>query len=223
MLSEILVSVKNLTKSYGKGSLAVKVLEIKSLEIRKGDFTAVTGPSGGGKTTLFNLIGGLDEPSGGVILFEGRKISGLSQTALCHYRRKKIGFVFQSFHLLPGLTALDNVLVPALSGGNAFRQRARDLLQRVGLKGREHRRPGMLSGGEQQRVAIARALIMKPDLILADEPTGNLDTASGGQIIKLLMELNGEGKTILVATHDDRVAKACSGSIRMADGRIVED
>lgn len=217
------MSVKNLTKSYGKGSLAVKVLEIKSLEIRKGDFTAVTGPSGGGKTTLFNLIGGLDEPSGGVILFEGRKISGLSQTALCHYRRKKIGFVFQSFHLLPGLTALDNVLVPALSGGNAFRQRARDLLQRVGLKGREHRRPGMLSGGEQQRVAIARALIMKPDLILADEPTGNLDTASGGQIIKLLMELNGEGKTILVATHDDRVAKACSGSIRMADGRIVED
>lgn len=217
------MSVKNLTKSYGKGSLAVKVLEIKSLEIREGDFTAVTGPSGGGKTTLFNLIGGLDEPSGGVILFEGRKISGLSQTALCHYRRKKIGFVFQSFHLLPGLTALDNVLVPALSGGNAFRQRARDLLQRVGLKGREHRRPGMLSGGEQQRVAIARALIMKPDLILADEPTGNLDTASGGQIIKLLMELNGEGKTILVATHDDRVAKACSGSIRMADGRIVED
>lgn len=220
-MSEILVSVQNLTKSYGKGSLTVKVLDIKSLEIRRGDFIAVTGPSGGGKTTLLNLIGGLDRPSGGEIFFAGEKISGWAEARLCDFRRKRIGFVFQAFHLLPGLTALNNVLVPALSGGRASRQRAKELLALVGLKGKEHRRPGMLSGGEQQRVAIARALVMDPELILADEPTGNLDTASGAQIINLLRELNRDGKTVLVATHDQKVAGACSGVIKIADGRVV--
>lgn len=221
MRQDTLVSVKNLTKHYGKGDLAVKALDIKSLEIRRGDFIALTGPSGGGKTTLLNLIGGLDRPSGGEILFEGKKITGQPESVLCNFRRNKIGFVFQAFHLIPGLTALKNVLVPALPGGGAGRQRAMALLDMVGLKGKENRRPGMLSGGEQQRVAIARALMLDPELILADEPTGNLDTASGAQIINLLLDLNRDGKTILVATHDQRAAEVCSRVIRIVDGKMV--
>lgn len=218
---DFLVTAKNLIKHYGKGDLAVRALEIKSLEIMRGDFIAVTGPSGGGKTTLLNLIGGLDRPSGGEILFEGKRLTGQPEALLCNFRRRKIGFVFQAFNLLPGLTALKNVLVPALPAGGASRQRARELLWMVGLKGKEGRRPGMLSGGEQQRVAIARALILDPDLILADEPTGNLDSKSGEQIITLLSTLNRQGKTILVATHDRRVAEVCSKTISIVDGRIV--
>jgi len=218
---EILVAVKNLTKHYGKGDLAVKVLGIKSLEIRRGDFIAVTGPSGGGKTTLLNLIGGLDRPSGGEVLFAGKNIAGRSEAFLCNFRREKVGFIFQAFHLLPGLTALKNVLVPTLPAGVANRHRARELLGLVGLKGKEQRRPGMLSGGEQQRVSIARALVMDPEIILADEPTGNLDTASGLQIIDMLKKLNRQGKTILVATHDLRVAEVSDRIIRLEDGQMI--
>jgi len=219
----ILISVKNLTKTFGKGSLAVRVLDLKCLEIREGDFIAVTGPSGCGKTTLLNLLSALDRPSGGDIFFRGENIVGLNEAALCRYRRAKIGFVFQSHHLIPSLSALKNVLLPALTTGNGFPGRARQLLGMVGLAGKERRLPGQLSGGEQQRVAIARSLIMDPDLILADEPTGNLDTTSGERIIDLFKKLNLQGKTMVMATHDPQVAEACGRIIRLRDGRVVSD
>jgi len=219
--SGVLISVRNLTKVYGKGPLAVKALDIKELEIRRGEFVSVTGPSGCGKTTLLNLLGALDRPSSGDIFFEGKSIVGLSEAGLCRYRREKVGFIFQAFHLIPTLSALKNVQVPAfpLRGGGS-RQRARRLLEAVGLAGKEGRRPGALSGGEQQRVAIARALLLDPELILADEPTGNLDTAAGAEIISLLEKLNRQGKTVIVASHDQRVVAACNRNIRMMDGHI---
>lgn len=221
MEQDVLVSVRNLSKYFGKGDLSARVLDLKILEVRKGDFTALTGPSGCGKTTLLNLLGGLDRPSSGDIVFGGRSIVNRGESSLCIFRRSKIGFVFQAFNLIPGLTALKNVLVPALPAGSASRRQAMEILKLVGLEGKEHRRPGSLSGGEQQRVAIARALILDPDLILADEPTGNLDSESGTRIIDLLKKLNKQGKTIIVATHDQRVAEACSKIIRMVDGRII--
>lgn len=222
MEQDVLISVRNLSKYFGKGDLFARVLDLERLEVRKGDFTALTGPSGCGKTTLLNLLGGLDRPSGGEIVFAGRSIVNRGESSLCIFRRSKIGFVFQAFNLIPGLTALKNVLVPALPAGSASRRQAMEILKLVGLEGKEHRRPGSLSGGEQQRVAIARALILDPCLLLADEPTGNLDSESGGRIIELLKKLNEKGKTIIVATHDQRVAEACSKIIRMVDGRIVD-
>ncbi|KJR98011.1 MAG: ABC transporter ATP-binding protein [Peptococcaceae bacterium BRH_c4a] len=221
--NNILISVKNLTKTYGKGNLAARVLDLKHLEIMEGDFISVTGPSGCGKSTLLNLLSALDRPSGGDIFFRGENIVGLNETALCKYRKAKIGFVFQSHHLIPSLNALKNVLLPALTTGNGFPGRARELLGMVGLAGKERRLPGQLSGGEQQRVAIARSLIMDPDLILADEPTGNLDTASGEIILDLFKRLNRLGKTMIMATHDPQVAGACGRIIRLRDGRIVSD
>lgn len=221
MEQDVLILVNNLSKYFGKNDHATRVLDIKRLQVRKGDFTALTGPSGCGKTTLLNLLGGLDRPSGGEIFFSGKSIINRGESSLCHFRRSKIGFVFQAFNLIPGLTALKNVLAPALPTGGASRRKAMEILRSVGLEGKEHRRPGSLSGGEQQRVAIARALILDPDLILADEPTGNLDSESGARIIDLLKKLNDQGKTIIVATHDQRVAEACSKIIGMVDGRII--
>jgi ABC-type lipoprotein export system ATPase subunit len=216
-----LISIKNLTKIYGKGDLAVKALDIKSLEIGRGELVALTGPSGCGKTTLLNLLGALDRPSSGDILFGGKSIVRLGEAALCRFRREKVGFIFQAYHLIPALSALQNVLAPAIPLGNGHRQRARELLGLVGLAGKEGRRPGALSGGEQQRVAIARALLLDPELILADEPTGNLDSVSGAGIIELIKQLNRQGKTVLVATHDPRVAEICERNIRLVDGRVV--
>lgn len=222
MEQDVLISVSNLSKLFGKGKLTNRVLDLQRFEVRKGAFTALTGPSGCGKTTLLNLLGGLDRPSGGEILFAGRSIVNRGESSLCNFRRNNIGFVFQAFNLITSLTALKNVLVPALPEGGATRRQAMEVLRMVGLEGKEHRRPGSLSGGEQQRVAIARALILDPELILADEPTGNLDSESGARIIELLRRLNEKGKTIIVATHDQRVAEACSKIIRMVDGRIVD-
>jgi len=220
---EVLISARNLTRVYGKGSLAVKVLDIGRLEIRRGEFVAVTGPSGCGKTTLLNLLGALDRPSEGDIFFEGKNIAFQDEKSLCRFRRKKIGFVFQAYHLIPTLSALKNVLVPTYPAGGGQLGRARRLLGLVGLAGKENRLPDQLSGGEQQRVAIARALILDPELILADEPTGNLDSAAGAGIVNLLKDLNRRGKTVLVATHHRRVAQACGRRIRLEDGRIIED
>ncbi|MHB1041666.1 MAG: ABC transporter ATP-binding protein [Eubacteriales bacterium] len=223
MGGEVLISVRNLARVYGRGPSSVKALDVERLDIVKGDFVAVTGPSGCGKTTLLNLLGGLDGPSRGDIFFAGVEISGLGEGALCRYRREKVGFVFQSYCLLPTLSALQNVLAPALPLGNGrqSRERARELLRLVGLAGKEGRRPGELSGGEQQRVAVARALLLDPELILADEPTGNLDSAAGAEIVGLLQSLNDGGKTVLVASHDRRVAEACRRNIRLADGRLA--
>lgn len=220
MERDILVTIKSLSKIYGKGELAIKVLNIERLEIGRGDFIAVTGPSGCGKTTLFNLLGTLDRPSSGDIFFEEKSLVKKSEAALCRFRRDKIGFIFQAYHLIPTLSALENVQVPAFPLGKSHLHRARELLGLVGLSGKEGRRPGELSGGEQQRVAIARALLLNPELILADEPTGNLDTATGVEIIGLIKELNEQGKTVLVATHDQRVAEVCTRHIRLEDGQV---
>lgn len=221
MQPDVLIVVKNLTKVYGKGFLAVKVLDVKNLEIRRGELVALTGPSGCGKTTLLNLLGALDRPTAGDIFFEGKRFDLKSETALCRFRREKIGFIFQAYHLIPTLSALKNVLAPAFPLGNGYRRRALELLGLVGLAGKEGRRPGALSGGEQQRVAIARALLLDPDLILADEPTGNLDSATGAGIMDLLKKLNQQGKIVLVATHDQRVAEDCGRHIRMVDGQVI--
>ncbi|TEB14382.1 Lipoprotein-releasing system ATP-binding protein LolD [Pelotomaculum sp. FP] len=217
---DVLIAVKNLTKVYGKGNLAVKALDVKNLEIRRGELVALTGPSGCSKTTLLNLLGALDSPTTGDILFEGKRFALKSEASLCSFRRKKIGFIFQSYHLIPTLSVLKNVLTPALPLGKGYRRHALELLELVGLAGKEDRRPGMLSGGEQQRVAIARALLLEPEVILADEPTGNLDSFTGAGIMDLLKKLNQRGKTVLVATHDQQVAKDCGRNIRMIDGRI---
>lgn len=220
---DILISLDNVERIYGRGSSAVKALHIGQLHIDRGEFVAVTGPSGGGKTTFLNLLGALDKPSCGHILVDGKDLTALGGGALCRYRREKVGFIFQAYCLLPTLSALQNVLAPALpqGAGRRIRDRARQLLRRVGLAGAEKRLPGELSGGEQQRVAIARALLLDPDLILADEPTGNLDSVNGKDIIDLLKDLHEMGKTVLVASHDQRVADACSRELRLVDGALV--
>ncbi len=222
-MAEILISLRNVERIYGRGSSAVKALSLDRLDIDRGDFVAVTGPSGGGKTTLLNLLGALDRPSRGRVMVAGKDIAGLGEAALCRYRRDKVGFVFQSYCLLPTLSALSNVLAPSIPEGygRRARDRARELLCRVGLNGAEKRLPGELSGGEQQRVAIARALLLDPELILADEPTGNLDSANGAGIIELLKSLHETGKTVLVASHDQRVADACGRVLRLVDGCLV--
>jgi ABC-type lipoprotein export system ATPase subunit len=174
-MADVLISVQNLVRVYGRRSREVKALDIQRLDLARGDFVAVTGPSGCGKTTFLNLLGALDRPSRGSIFFEGRDLAGLGEAGLCRYRREKAGFIFQAYCLIPSLTALQNVLAPVYPRGNGrrMRERARELLRRLGLAGVEKHRPGELSGGEQQRVAIARALLLDPELILADEPTGN--------------------------------------------------
>lgn len=225
MQEAALIALENLTRIYGRGSFAVKALDVERLDIARWEFVAVTGPSGCGKTTLLNLLGALDRPSRGGIFYKGKNIAGLSEAVLCRYRRETVGFVFQSYCLLPALSALQNVLVPAypLRNGRQARRRAGELLGLVGLGGKENRRPGELSGGEQQRVAVARALLLDPELILADEPTGNLDSATGAGIIDLLKFLHQGGKTVLVVTHDQRVAEACGRNVRLVDGRLVPD
>ncbi|GAB6274450.1 MAG: ABC transporter ATP-binding protein [Peptococcaceae bacterium] len=220
-MSDVLLSVANLTKVYGRGKLAVKVLDIANLVIEKRDFIAVTGPSGSGKTTLLNLLGALDRPTSGNIFFAGKNIFAQSEAGLCKFRRHKIGFVFQLYYLIPTLSVLKNVQAPAFPLNKDYLQRARELLELVGLAGKEDFRPNALSGGEQQRVAIARALLLDPELILADEPTGNLDSVTGAEIINLLKKLPEQGKTVVVAAHDRRVAKAGNRKIGLLDGQIV--
>ncbi|GBF33812.1 ABC transporter ATP-binding protein [Desulfocucumis palustris] len=215
------ITLKNVNKIFGRGLSPVRALEIDLLEIDKGEFVSFTGPSGCGKTTLLNLIGALDRPSSGEIFIGGRNIACMGEAELCRYRRNTAGFVFQSYCLIPSLSAYQNVLVPCYPLGKLwrFRDRARELLRAVGLGGKENRLPAELSGGEQQRVAVARALLLEPDIILADEPTGNLDSATGAGITGLLKKLSEEGKTVVIATHDSRVAGFCGRNIRLEDGR----
>jgi putative ABC transport system ATP-binding protein len=221
-----LVQVVGLARRYKMGARAVDALRGVDLAVERGEFVALVGPSGSGKSTILNLIGGLDRPSAGQVWVDGVELSAGDEGALTAHRRQRVGFVFQSFHLLPRLTAEENVAIPLMFSGvaeRARRERARALLARVGLAGRLDHRPAQLSGGEQQRVAIARALVGEPALLLADEPTGNLDTGTGGEIMALLRALNREhGLTVLVVTHDSEVAAFAGRVLRLRDGLLEE-
>ena len=225
-MSEILLRATALTKSYSLGARKLDVLRDVALEVGRGDFLALRGASGSGKSTLLHLLGGLDTPDAGEIFFAGQNLAQLSANALAQLRNRKLGFVFQAYHLLPELTALENVCLPARMARLPVDdevKRARELLARVGLAERVEHRPYELSGGEQQRVAIARALINQPELLLADEPTGNLDSHTGDEIIELLCSLRAErNTTLLIATHDARVAARAPRVIELVDGAVSE-
>jgi len=216
------VRFKNVQKSYDGETLVVKDL---NLDIAAGEFVTMLGPSGSGKTTLLNQIGCLDKPTSGEVLLEGRSTTGLGDKALSTLRAEKIGFIFQSFNLIPVLTAVENVeLALNLAGAPGGREAAVKLLADVGLAGMEDRRPNQLSGGQQQRVAVARALVKKPSLIIADEPTANLDSASGTQALDLMKELNERlGVTFLFSTHDELVMERAKRIVVLRDGKVVED
>jgi putative ABC transport system ATP-binding protein len=221
--SEVLIEFDDVTKQYEGGIAALAGL---SLRVRRGEALAVLGPSGSGKSTLLNMIAGLDRPTGGTVTVDGVRVDRLSEAASAQYRRRRIGMVFQFFNLLDDLTVLDNILLPAqLSGtGRAeARQRADELLQYLGVARHAKAFPGRLSGGERQRVAVARALMNRPPLLLADEPTGALDTASGHEVRRLLTDLNRDGQTVLLVTHDLALAEACATrTISLVDGRLAQ-
>ena len=217
-----LVVLKDVTKVYQAGITGA--LSGVSLTIENGEFTAIMGPSGSGKSTLLNLIAGVDRPTSGSVAVGGADLGTLGETALARFRRDHIGFVFQFFYLLPNLTALENVLIPAQLKGKVVAGRAEALLDQLGIADVSDRYPARLSGGQQQRVAIARALINRPTLLLADEPTGALDTHSGDQVLELLSELNRDGQTILLVTHDAKIAtRHAARIISVVDGKIVDD
>jgi ABC-type lipoprotein export system ATPase subunit len=224
-METILLSARGLKKTYVIGKRTLEVLRGVDVEIARGDFVALRGASGTGKSTLLHLLGGLDTANAGEILFAGQSLTKFSDGELTHFRNRRVGFVFQSYHLLPELTALENVCLPARVariGVGTASQRAEILLARVGLQDRLDHKPSELSGGEQQRVAIARALVNEPELLLADEPTGNLDSHTGGEIIELLKSLRAERQTTLViATHDEKVASHARRVIQLVDGQIA--
>ncbi|HEV2346282.1 MAG TPA: ABC transporter ATP-binding protein [Actinocrinis sp.] len=219
-----LIELRQVSKRYDDGPPAVDDL---SLSVERGEAVAILGPSGSGKSTVLNMIAGLDRPTAGSVLVEGLRVDGLGESGSAKYRRDRIGMVFQFFNLLDDLTVADNVMLPAqLSGMPRARARARaaELLETLGIDRHAHAYPGRLSGGERQRVAVARALINRPALLLADEPTGALDTASGRDVRELLSELNQDGQTILLVTHDIQLAESCATrTIRLVDGRIASD
>jgi macrolide transport system ATP-binding/permease protein len=220
-----MIELKNVSKTYKMGDVKVPALKDASLRIEDGDFIAIMGPSGSGKSTLLNILGCLDVPTSGQYLFDGINVGEFSDSQLARIRNEKIGFVFQTFNLLPRLNALSNVELPLIYAGNHNKRKkvAIDALQAVNLEERAHHRPRELSGGQQQRVAIARALANEPSIILADEPTGNLDSKSGAEIMSILTELHKKGITIIMVTHDDSVASYARRIIRLMDGEIVED
>ena len=223
-MSEPLLSARGLKKTYVMGRRTLEVLRGVDLDIERGGFVALCGASGTGKSTLLHLIGGLDVPNAGEIIFNGRNVTRFTEAQLTEFRNRQVGFVFQAYHLLPELTALENVCLPArvarLAVGGT-EKRAAELLARVGLQDRLDHQPSELSGGEQQRVAIARALINEPELLLADEPTGNLDSHTGGEILALLQTLRTEKQmTLVIATHDLKVAATAPQVVRLVDGVV---
>lgn len=219
-----MIYLHRVTKEYKSGKAAFKAVDNTSLVIEKGEFVAILGPSGSGKSTIMHLIGGLDQPTEGSVLVESKRLRELKDFELASFRKRKIGFIFQSFNLLPNLSALENVLMPltylTVIGDKA--EYGKSLLKKVGLAGKENNRPSELSGGEQQRVAIARALVCQPEIILADEPTGNLDTESGSKIFELLKNLNEQGKTVVIVTHDEKLAARTKRVIHIRDGKVED-
>jgi putative ABC transport system ATP-binding protein len=221
-----IIEMSGIRKTYDTGKIKVEALRGIDLDVSKGEFVAVVGPSGSGKSTLLNLIGCLDTPTEGSYRIGGEAVAGLDRDRLADVRNRRVGFVFQNFNLLPQLTALENVEMPLLFGGVGRRERRRRALaqlERVGLADRVEHRPTELSGGQMQRVAIARALAMEPDIVLADEPTGNLDTGSGSDVMSLLTELSHQGRTLVVVTHDKTLAGRAQRVVEIRDGVIVAD
>jgi len=222
--SEVVLEARDVSKSYVLDEVVVNALQSVDLEVRRGEMLAIMGPSGSGKSTLMHIVGLLDHPTTGTVTIDGEDVSGMAPNALAAVRNKRIGFVFQSFNLLARTTAQTNVELPlvyaGVSGSERVR-RAREALERVGLGERLGHMPNQLSGGQQQRVAIARALVTEPSIVLADEPTGNLDSKSGVEVMKILQDLNAQGITVVLVTHDARVARHAQRVVHIADGRIV--
>lgn len=220
-----MIQLKNITKSFFKGNEeSVRALDNINLSIEKGEFVAIIGASGSGKSTMMNILGMLDRPSEGNYYLENKEVSKLSDAELAEIRNKKIGFVFQQFHLLPKTTAIENVELPLIySNRKEIKSLAVNALKKVGLEDRLSHKPNELSGGQQQRVAVARALVNEPEIIFADEPTGNLDSKSTTEVMDIFRQLNKEGKTLVLITHDNEIAENASRVIRILDGKIVED
>ena len=225
-MEETVISTQNLTKTYHMGKVEVNALCGVSIQIKKGELVAIMGPSGSGKSTLMNILGCLDQPSDGEYILDGQNVSRMSDNQLAKVRNHKVGFVFQSFNLLPRASALANVELPLSYSGETRgrREKALKALESVGLSDRVRHRPTELSGGQQQRVAIARALVNDPAILLADEPTGNLDSKSGKEIMALILDLNKtRGTTVIIVTHDPNIAAQTQRIIRLADGEVVEE
>ena len=221
-----LIDVRDIVKIYTTGDIELRALDGVSFSVEAGEFVSIMGHSGSGKSTMMNVLGCLDVPTSGAYFLDGKEVSALSKDELAGIRNKKIGFVFQGFNLLSRSTALENVELPLIYAGvpaKTRRERAQAALERVGLGDRMKHRPSQMSGGQQQRVAVARALVGSAPLILADEPTGNLDTKTSGEIMDLFVELNGEGHTLLVVTHEPDIAKYSRRTLLFKDGRLVED
>ncbi len=225
-MSDLVIAVRGLTRSYEMGAEVVQALRGVDLEIRRNEYVAIMGPSGSGKSTLMNMIGCLDTPTGGEYWLSGQEVSRMADDALARVRNREIGFVFQTFNLLPRATALHNVELPLVYAGTAARERrarAEEALARVGLGDRMHHRPNELSGGQRQRVAIARALVNRPAILLADEPTGNLDSATSSEIMRVFADLHREGQTIVMVTHEPDIAAQAARVVVLRDGRVESD
>lgn len=225
-MSNHLIEVKNVYKIYNPGENEVRALDGISVTIDHGEFVAIVGHSGSGKSTFMNMLGCLDTPTSGDYYLDGVNVAGMTDDELSDIRNKQIGFIFQGFNLIPSLTAQENVELPLVYRGLPAEQRrqlAEEALTRVGMEHRMNHRPSELSGGQQQRVAIARAIAARPPIIMADEPTGNLDTRSGEEVMKILHELNEEGRTIVLITHDNDIARQATRAIRIIDGKVVSD
>jgi putative ABC transport system ATP-binding protein len=226
MNDDVVVSARDLRREYHMGGTLVRAVRGVSLDVARGDYVAIVGPSGCGKSTLLNLLGGIDRPDAGTVLIDGQRVDRMRDAEATRVRLLHVGFVFQRFYLMPALTAIENVELPMAEARLPAQQRvqrARELLAYVGLDARRDHRPAQLSGGEQQRVAIARALANKPPLLLADEPTGELDAKTGAEMIDLLARVNDDGTTILVVTHDEDLARAARRVVHMRDGVVVDD
>jgi putative ABC transport system ATP-binding protein len=222
----MMIEMRDIRKVYSTGRVEVEALKGVDLDVDGGEFVAVVGPSGSGKSTLMNLLGCLDTPTSGLYRLSGETVGGLDRNRLAEIRNRHVGFVFQNFNLVPYATALENVELPLLFGGvpaKQRRERAKAMLEKVDLADRMEHRPGELSGGQMQRVAIARALVNRPTMVLADEPTGNLDSASGQGIVGLFRELNASGQTVVMITHDTAIARIASRVVQLRDGAIVDD